>query len=279
MLPQRDIYHTHIIKAVQLSARKILKTSIENEGKKLNGAAIIVENKIGAVISYVASSDFFDRKREGQVDYIRANRSPGSALKPFIYAMAFSDNIAHPETIISDEMRRYGAYRPSNFDGVNYGQVAADYALRASLNTPAVLLLDKIGPRRFLSRLRTSNYIRDIDDTGPGLSIALGGLGISLEQLVARYTAFANGGILKELSLLNYPRSRPGIQLSDNWSSHAVLNILRQTKAPVGRYSDSSNRRVAFKTGTSSGYRDMLAVGIDDTYKVGVWIGHPKANQ
>ena len=275
--PKRDIYHTHIRKEVQLSARQILKTSIENEGKKLNGAAIIVENKTGAVISYVASSNFFDRKREGQVDYIRAIRSPGSALKPFIYAMAFSDNIAHPESIISDEMRRYGAYRPSNFDGVNYGEVAADYALRASLNTPAVLLLDKIGPRRFLSRLRTSNYIRDMDDTGPGLSIALGGLGISLEQLVARYTALANGGILKELSLLNYRRSRPGIQLFDNWSSHAVLNILRQTEAPEGRYSYRSNRRVAFKTGTSSGYRDVLAVGIDDTYTIGVWIGHPKA--
>lgn len=275
--PKRDIYHTHIRKEVQLSARQILKTSIENEGKKLNGAAIIVENKTGAVISYVASSDFFDREREGQVDYIRAIRSPGSALKPFIYAMAFSDNIAHPETIISDETRRYGAYRPSNFDRVNYGQVSADYALRASLNTPAVLLLDKIGPRRFLSRLRTSNYIRAMDDTGPGLSIALGGLGISLEQLVARYTAFANGGIFKEPSLLNYTDSRPTVQLFDNWSSHAVLNILRQTEAPEGRYKNRSHRRVAFKTGTSSSYRDVLAVGIDGTYTIGVWIGHPKA--
>ena len=275
--PSQNIFHTHIKKELQISAQQILEDAIEAEGKELNGAAIIVDNKTGAVISYVASSDFFNQEREGQVDYIRAIRSPGSALKPFIYAMAFSDNIAHPETIISDEMRRYGAYRPSNFDGVNYGEVAADYALRASLNTPAVLLLDKIGPRRFLSRLRTSNYIRDMDDTGPGLSIALGGLGISLEQLVARYTAFANGGIFKELSLLNHPRSRPGIQLFDNWSSHAVLNILRQTEAPEGRYSYRSNRRVAFKTGTSSGYRDVLAVGIDDTYTIGVWIGHPKA--
>ena len=211
--PSQNIFHTHIKKELQISAQQILEDAIEAEGKELNGAAIIVDNKTGAVISYVASSDFFNQEREGQVDYIRAIRSPGSALKPFIYAMAFSENIAHPETVISDETRRYGAYRPSNFDGAHYGQVSANYALRASLNTPAVLLMNRIGPRRFLSRLRTSNYIKAMDDTGPGLSIALGGLGISLEELVARYTALANGGVFKELSLSKFSKSRSSFQL------------------------------------------------------------------
>ena len=116
--PSQNIFHTHIKKELQISAQQILEDAIEAEGKELNGAAIIVDNKTGAVVSYVASSDFFNQERDGQVDYIRAIRSPGSALKPFIYAMAFSENIAHPETVISDETRRYGAYRPSNFDGV-----------------------------------------------------------------------------------------------------------------------------------------------------------------
>ena len=93
--PSQNIFHTHIKKELQISAQQILEDAIEAEGKELNGAAIIVDNKTGAVISYVASSDFFNQEREGQVDYIRAIRSPGSALKPFIYAMAFSENIAH----------------------------------------------------------------------------------------------------------------------------------------------------------------------------------------
>ena len=275
--PQQDVINTQIDPAFQKSSQEILKMAVDTEGGEINGAVMIVENKTGAVVSYAASSDFFNKERLGQVDYIKAIRSPGSALKPFIYAMAFDENIAHPETLLADEETRFGGYRPTNFDGINNGQVSASYALRTSLNTPAVTLLHKIGPRRFLSRLGTTNYKPMIGDSDPGLSIALGGLGISLEHLVSMYTAFSNGGNHRDISFTkNIPRTKR-LELFNQQSSDYIINILEKTPRPTGRYNRAEDRKIAFKTGTSSSYRDALAVGFDGTYTVGVWLGHPKA--
>ena len=275
--PQHDAIHTHIDPEFQESSREILKMAVDSEGGEINGAVIIVENKTGAVLSYVASSDFFDEERLGQVDYIKALRSPGSALKPFIYAMAFDENIAHPETLLADEETRFGGYRPTNFDGRDNGQISASDALRTSLNTPAVTLLHKIGPRRFLSRLGTPKYKPIIVGTDPGLSIALGGLGISLEHLVSMYTAFGNRGKYRDISLTKYLNFTERSELFNQLSSDYIIDILKKTPRPAGRYNGLEDRDIAFKTGTSSSYRDVLAVGFDETFTVGVWLGHPKA--
>ena len=275
--PERDVIHTHINPEFQNSSREILKMAVDAEGGEINGAVIIVENKTGAVLSYAASSDFFDRKRRGQVDYIRAIRSPGSALKPFIYAMAFDENIAHPETLLADEETRFGGYRPTNFDGRDTGEVSASDALKTSLNTPAVTLLHKIGPRRFLSQLGTPKYKPIIVDADPGLSIALGGLGISLEHLVSMYTAFGNGGNYRDISLTKYLNFTERSELFNQLSSDYIIDILKKTPRPAGRYNGLEDRDIAFKTGTSSSYRDVLAVGFDETFTVGVWLGHPEA--
>ena len=275
--PQYDTIHTHINQEYQTSSREILKMAVDSEGTEINGAVIIVENKTGAVLSYVASSDFFDEERLGQVDYIKAIRSPGSALKPFIYAMAFDEKIAHPATLLVDEETRFGGYRPTNFDGHDNGQVSASDALKASLNTPAVTLLHKIGPRRFLSRLGTPKYRPIMVDTNPGLGIALGGLGISLEHLVSMYTAFGNDGNYKDISLTKYLNLNHRSVLFNEISNDYIIDILQKTPRPEGRYNELKDRKIAFKTGTSSSYRDVLAVGFDETFTVGVWLGHPEA--
>lgn len=271
--------NTHIDLDFQSATSGIIREAVRYAGSGINAAAIIVENKTANVLTYAASSNFFDTPRAGQVDYIRAFRSPGSALKPFIYAMAFDENIAHPETFFSDRERRFGGYRPVNFDGLSHRWISARHALQTSLNVPAVTLLNELGPRRFLSRLHAIGIRPRQGKIGksPGLAIALGGIGVSLEQLVTMYSALARGGEFKKLSLSKKPASGQSARFYGKNAASAVADILIGTPRPQGRYVDDFNRKIAFKTGTSSGYRDVLAVGFDDTYTVGVWMGHPKA--
>ena len=277
--PREEIIRTHIVPDFQMSAVDIVSEAVRRADPGVNAAAIIVENKTANVLAYVASNEFFDASRSGQVDYIKAVRSPGSALKPFIYAMAFDEGIAHPETFLADRIKRFGGYRPTNFNGLSHGLITARYALQTSLNVPAVTLLNEIGPRSFLSRLhnigvhpRTRNAW-----SNPGLAVALGGVGVSLEQLVAMYGALARGGMFKNLSFTKDINTVEDVPFFNQRTTTSVVNILKETPRPQGRYGGRDNRKIAFKTGTSSGYRDVLALGFDDTYTVGVWMGHPKA--
>jgi len=194
--------------------------------------------------------------------------------------MAFNEGIAHPETLLADRKKRFGGYRPTNFNGLSHGLITARYALQASLNVPAVTLLNEVGPRRFLSRLNNVGVRLRLRNSGssPGLAVGLGGVGVSLEQLVAMYGALARGGMFKNLSFTKDINTVEGVPFFDQKTTAYVVDILRETPRPKGRYERASNRKIAFKTGTSSGYRDVLALGFDDTYTVGVWMGHPKAN-
>jgi penicillin-binding protein 1C len=271
--------HTHIVPEFQAALADIVGDAIRSTDDGINAAAIIVENKTARVLAYAASSSFFKSSRWGQVDYIRAIRSPGSALKPFIYAMAFDEGVAHPETFLADRKKRFGGYRPANFDGNSHGRITARYALQTSLNVPAVTLLNELGPRRFLSHLHNIGVHPKLRKLGssPGLAVALGGVGISLEQLVAMYSSLARGGLFKGLSFSKDQDAVASVPFYDRRTTAAVTDILKGTPRPNGRYVGEPNRRIAFKTGTSSGYRDVLALGFDDTYTVGVWMGHPNA--
>lgn len=275
--PDAITVYTHIVPDFQAALADSVNDAVIRDVSGVNAAAIIIENRTARVLAYVASSGFFDATRAGQVDYVRAIRSPGSALKPFIYAMAFDERIAHPKTVFADREKRFGGYRPVNFDGSSHGQVTARYALQASLNVPAVTLLNALGPRRFLSRLHDVGVrprLRNIG-SGPGLAVALGGVGVSLEQLAALYSAIARGGAYKDLSFSMGQDSAAPVRLFGQRAADAVADILKGTPRPQGRYEGAGNRNIAFKTGTSSGYRDVLALGFDETYTVGVWIGHP----
>ena len=164
-------------------------------GPNISVAILAVDNATGEVLARVASSDYFDERRAGQVDMTDALRSPGSALKPFIYGLAFEDGIAHPETLIEDRPVRYGAYAPENFDLTFQGTVTARRALQLSLNVPAVALLDGVGASRLNARISQAGGTLVLPKgEAPGLAMALGGLGIKLSDLTMLYVGLARGG-------------------------------------------------------------------------------------
>ncbi|HVM85739.1 MAG TPA: penicillin-binding protein 1C [Candidatus Binatia bacterium] len=243
-------------------------------------AVLVVDNAERRVIAYLGSADFFDDKRFGQNDMVAAIRSPGSALKPFIYGMAFEDLIVHPETVVKDVPMRFGDYAPSNFDHLFRGEVTAREALQLSLNLPAVALLDRIGPGHFAQRLGDAGAPLVLPDkhARPGLPIALGGVGINLERLVTLYAALAEGGVARPLLYRIDAAKGEGHQLMSPLAAWYVTRILDETPPPE-RWLPAGNRRnastIAYKTGTSYGYRDAWAVGYNARFTVGVWVGRP----
>jgi penicillin-binding protein 1C len=203
-----------------------------------------------------------------------ALRSPGSALKPFIYALAFENGLAHPETLLDDRPSRYGAYQPENFDLAFQGTITARKALQLSLNLPAVELLNELGPPRLLARLKQAEIpVAMPKEAAPGLAIGLGGLGITLKDLTRLYLGLARGGGIPPLvaRLGEAGAGNQETRIADPVSAWYVFDILRGAPPPDNALAG----RIAFKTGTSYGYRDAWAVGYDRRYTVGVWIGRP----
>ena len=157
------------------------------------------------MLAYLGSSDFKDGSRDGQVDVVEALRSPGSTLKPALYAMAFDRGLAHPATLVDDVPTQFGDYAPANFMSQHFGRVTLAEALRLSLNVPAVAVLDRLGPVAFAERLRRDGIrlrFGALDET-PGLALALGGVGTTLEDLVRLYAALASDGRLLPLRFLD----------------------------------------------------------------------------
>ena len=210
----------------------------------------------------IGAADYLDAARDGSVDMSRAPRSPGSALKPFIYALAFEQGLAHPETVLFDRPARYGAYAPQNFDLGYQGTVTARKALQMSLNLPAIELLADVGPATFLARLHGAGaQIALPKDTPVGLAIGLGGLGISLTDIARLYAGLARGG--EAPALIERLDGAPPIigpkRVTDPVAAYYVEDILRGAPPP----SNALSGRIAFKTGTSYGFRDALAIGYD----------------
>jgi penicillin-binding protein 1C len=204
----------------------------------------------------------------------QAVRSPGSALKPFIYALAFENGLAHPETILDDRPSRFGRDAPENYDLSAQRTVTARRALQLSLNVTAVELLADVGPARFLARLRQAGA--DIvvpKEAAPGLAVGLGGLGIRLTDLVRLYAGLGRGGDAPALQWRADlpPTGEAGRRIAEPLSSWYVFDILRGAPPPA----NSPAGRIAFKTGTSYGYRDAWAVGFDKRVTIGVWVGRP----
>ncbi|MBV9431450.1 MAG: penicillin-binding protein 1C [Hyphomicrobiales bacterium] len=238
----------------------------------LSAAILVIDNATGELRAHVGSPDFLSENRSGSIDMARALRSPGSALKPFIYAFAFEEGIAHPETIIDDRPARYGSYTPENFDLAFQGAVTARRALQMSLNLPAVSLLSQIGPERFVAQLRAAGAgIVLPKEAEPGLAVALGGLGITLEDLARLYAGLARGGDVP--ALVRRPGEAPKAphRLTEAVPAWYVADILRGAPPPLNGSAD----RIAFKTGTSYGYRDAWAVGFDRKTTIAVWVGRP----
>lgn len=238
-------------------------------------AIVVVENKTRAVLAYVGGADYWGQS--GQIDLTARPRSPGSALKPFIYGLAFDDLVLHPATMMEDAPVSFGDYAPRDFDGGFEGQVTARDALRMSLNIPAVAVLDRVGPLRFTLTLqnagaRLSFPTRD----APTLPVALGGLGISLADMAMLYAGIADGGTARPLRYLkDAPEGAPH-RLFGKPAAYYLREILDGVSLPDGWAMGQGlarARTVGFKTGTSYGFRDAWSAGLSNDYTVGVWVG------
>jgi penicillin-binding protein 1C len=211
---------------------------------------------------------FGAESRAGSLDLTRATRSPGSALKPFLYAMAFEQGLMRPDTLLSDLPRRFGAYAPENFDRGFAGRITATEALRLSLNLPAVALLDGVGPARFAASLRSAGAApvlpRGVDASLP---LALGGAGTNLRDMVGLYALLGDGGRAGALRFT--PGQGAGAPVLEARAAAAVAGVLVQD------FPGGGPRGVAWKTGTSWGGRDAWAFGFDGRHVAGVWVGRP----
>jgi penicillin-binding protein 1C len=241
-------------------------------GANQSVAILVADHTNGEVLAEVGSADFFDARRAGQVDMVRAVRSPGSTLKPLIYGLAFEAGLAHPETLIDDRPTSFRGYRPRNFDFGYQGTVSVREALEMSLNVPAIQLLDAVGPTRLVARLKRAGVDPKLPrDDKPGLPIGLGGVGMSLDQLVTLFAGLAEGGTPVKLHRAPLAPKRPKGEFLDARAAWQVADILEGTPPPAGRaYSG-----FAYKTGTSYGYRDAWSVGFDGKHVIGVWVGRP----
>jgi penicillin-binding protein 1C len=241
-------------------------------GPNISVAIVAVDNETGDVLARIGSPDYFDDRRAGQVDMTRAVRSPGSTLKPFIYGLAFEDGFVHPESLIEDRPIRFGSYAPENFDMTFQGTVPVRKALQLSLNVPAIVLLDRVGASRLSSRLKQAGAGLVLPkDEAPGLAMGLGGVGVTLQDLVQLYSGLARLGTTRPLREIAKDEPRDSLRLLDQVAAWQVGNVLIGTPPPE----NAAHNRIAFKTGTSYGYRDAWSVGFDGRITIGVWVGRP----
>jgi penicillin-binding protein 1C len=270
--PKAQKFQSTLRLPIQREAEEVVKRAAEKLGPNVSVAIVIADSKTGEIIAEVGSADYRDNARRGWVDMTRAVRSPGSTLKPFIYGLAFEDGLISQETIIEDRPSDFFGYRPRNFDMQYQGDVSIRQALQLSLNVPAVKLLDAVNPAALLMRFRRAG-VRPALPPGeaPGLAIALGGAGLTLVDLVQLYAGLANRG--SPVQLGDGIRSVPVILDADPLlsavSSWHVADILSGVLPPLGM----KQRGIAYKTGTSYGYRDAWSVGFDGRHVVGVWAG------
>jgi len=277
--PLAPVQRTTIDPMLQRQVEALLAREAAALDPQATLAALVVDNRAREVIAYVGNADFSAIQRHGTIDMARAVRSPGSALKPFIYAMAFDRLIIHPQTVLDDRPRHFGDYAPGDFDGRFQGEVSAAEALQYSLNVPAVAVLDRLGPSRFTGALAAAGIRLHLPtpEAEPGLAIALGGAGISLYDLATLYAALSQGGEIAPLrSRADDPPVR-GTAIFGPAAAWYVTDILGNAPAPPGMLPAEvgRGRHLAFKTGTSYGFRDAWAVGYDARVTIAVWAGRP----
>lgn len=238
-------------------------------------AMIVVDHTDMSVRGWVGSVDMNDDSRFGHVDMVNAIRSPGSVLKPFIYGLALDDGLIHPASLLQDVPRRTGDYRPGNFDSGFHGPVSMSEALVRSLNLPAVQVLEAYGPKRFAAKLRNVGLPLYLPaGAAPNLSLILGGAGARLEDMAAAYSAFARQGNAGKLRLQpdDPLLERPLMSAGAAW---IIRRIMADEAQPLPDNALSRVVPLAWKTGTSYGYRDAWAIGVNARYVIGIWTGRP----
>lgn len=279
-MPATTVHRLTIDRNVQSALETLAEEQTKLLGQRLSAAILAIDNATGEVIAHVGSAGYLDDARFGAIDMANAVRSPGSTLKPFIYGLAFEAGLAHPETLIEDRPVRFGNYAPKNFDEDFHGTVTIRDALAQSLNIPAVKVLNAVGPGRLAGRFRKVGVTAAFpEDTAPTLAMALGGVGLTLNDLATLYTGLARGGSVIPLHhrlgeaqrLLLHGKQTPPKSVLSPVAAWYVTDILKDAPPPL----NAKKGQLAYKTGTSYGYRDAWAVGFDGRHTVAVWVGRP----
>jgi penicillin-binding protein 1C len=293
--PDTVVHRTTLDRTLQQGLETLARDAAKSHGEKLSAAIVVADHRTGEILARVGSAGYLDDSRWGSVDMVTAVRSPGSTLKPLIYGLGFESGLAHPETLIEDRPIRFGSYAPKNFDEDFHGTVTVREALAQSLNIPAVKMLAAAGPVRLFDRLKRAGAKPQLPAaTEPTLAIALGGIGLTLQELTAIYAGLARGGepiALRDLRHATPVKSARSAVTSvigpQTRRAVSVVSLQRRLLSPVAAWhvsdilkdapppAHAKSGRIAYKTGTSYGYRDAYAIGYDGSHVVAVWMGRP----
>ncbi|WP_243662562.1 penicillin-binding protein 1C [Plasticicumulans lactativorans] len=275
--PAGSAFPTSVRRELQRGVAGLAARALEAWGPRVNAAILVVDHRQRRVLAYLGAADTGDPARGGQLDLVRALRSPGSTLKPLVYGLGFEDGVIQPGTRIDDVPTRFGDYAPANFQDRYHGEVSAREALQWSLNVPAVAVFEQVGPARTAARLRAAGIeLRLPAGAEPGLPLVLGGVGTRLWDLVTLYAALAEDGEARPLRLLADAPEGAAVSLLSARAAGQVARILEDAPPPpeaVAAEAQREPRRIAYKTGTSYGFRDAWAIGFDGAHTVGVWVG------
>ncbi len=278
-IEKANIY-THLELKAQLKIENLVKNYINrlyNRNIK-NASVLVIDNNKNSVVSYIGSADFNNTDDAGQVDGIKAIRSPGSTLKPFLYALSFDKGLITPKLKITDVPVNYSGYEPHNYDSEYHGLVSIVNALTNSLNVVAVKVLYQYRSHKFINQLKTLNFKQiKKDEKKLGLSVILGGCGVTLEELTGLYHAFANNGVYTEFNWLQADSLNSGFNIISHESGYMLTEILTQLSRPDLPYEWQNSAdlpKVAWKTGTSYGRKDAWSIGYNKNYTIGVWVGN-----
>lgn len=306
--PQVSVHRSTLDKQLQQQVERRLAHGVAVMGNAVSAAALVVDNRNHQVLAYAGSADFLAKQRQGQVDMVQAIRSPGSALKPFLYGLSLDKSLIHSHSLLADVPFVSQHYQPENFNRHFSGPVSASRALQLSLNLPFVQLIEAYGPRNFMNRLLSSGVDLSVPGDEGNPAMILGGIGIQLEHLVRLYASLANQGNVSELQFImsdtdvsdqssgdpkqdseqnteegeNSP-NQPDALLNKRYllspqAAWITWDTLREVRIPSSAGLDTARRlsgKVGWKTGTSWGHRDAWAVGVSRDYTIGVWAGRP----
>jgi membrane carboxypeptidase/penicillin-binding protein PbpC len=267
--PQLGSHHLTIDGELQKKLEALALEAVEGKGEQLQVAILVADHASGEILASVGSAGYQADLRQGFVDMTEALRSPGSTLKPLVYALAFDEGLGHPETMIDDRPMSFGTYAPQNFDKLYMGTIRMREALQLSRNIPVVALTDALGPAKLMAAMQKAGMTPVFPGDQPGLAIALGGVGVTLSDMVQLYAAIARGGVVRPLSYRLDAEVPEGQRVVSEVAAWEVGDILAGLAPPPG----APSNRLAYKTGTSYGHRDAWAIGFDGKHVIGVWMG------